>query len=555
MKKYSYLIIIVLISSLVLTGCLLSNISQVPATDQSGITYLTKTVPPVLVAQWSFDEGTGQTVADGTGVNHGQLGSTAVVDANDPSWVVSPFFGYGNALSFDGVNDYVIVADSDSLDITGMITIEARVKPTAVNGYRTIVSKRSSSVANYALRLWDGKVEFYYRKAGATQWSEWCTTAAPVSVGNPYHIAVTYTFGQGASIIVYVNGTSYGGSWIYGVSEDVTANTFPVYIGSIAGSQYFAGTIDEVLICGSALTPPEGLITINSNALYTNSISVTLNLAATDAVGVTGYRVANGTDASGGTTVVVPSATSFSADIPWDLIAGDGTKTVAVQYRDVALNWSPNYTNSIILDQTPPVVTVTLPNTGLGVGVYLLNEVVSADWSATDALSGVVPPSTGTISIDTSSVGTGKILTIAAGTAIDFAGNQSLVVSVPYSVGYDFIGFLPPVDNPPTVNVVKAGRTIPVKWQLTDADGEFISSLSVVVYNPLHYRLINCENGVSTDEVDATTTGATSLRYDSTNNQYVFNWQTSSAFANKCYELLLNLDDGTQYSAQFHFTK
>ena len=43
MKKYSYLIIIVLISSLVLAGCsLLSNISQVPATDQSGITSLTK---------------------------------------------------------------------------------------------------------------------------------------------------------------------------------------------------------------------------------------------------------------------------------------------------------------------------------------------------------------------------------------------------------------------------------------------------------------------------------------------------------------------------------
>jgi len=43
MKKYVYLIIIVLVSSLVLTGCtLLSNISQVPATEQSGITSLTK---------------------------------------------------------------------------------------------------------------------------------------------------------------------------------------------------------------------------------------------------------------------------------------------------------------------------------------------------------------------------------------------------------------------------------------------------------------------------------------------------------------------------------
>lgn len=43
MKKSYYLIVLVLILGLALTGCsLLSDISQVPATEQSGITYLTK---------------------------------------------------------------------------------------------------------------------------------------------------------------------------------------------------------------------------------------------------------------------------------------------------------------------------------------------------------------------------------------------------------------------------------------------------------------------------------------------------------------------------------
>lgn len=43
MKKLYYLIILTVILGLVLTGCsLLSNISQVPATEQSGISYLTK---------------------------------------------------------------------------------------------------------------------------------------------------------------------------------------------------------------------------------------------------------------------------------------------------------------------------------------------------------------------------------------------------------------------------------------------------------------------------------------------------------------------------------
>ena len=45
MKKLMYLIVLVLILGLVLTGCsLLSNVGQVPTAGQSGITYLTKGV-------------------------------------------------------------------------------------------------------------------------------------------------------------------------------------------------------------------------------------------------------------------------------------------------------------------------------------------------------------------------------------------------------------------------------------------------------------------------------------------------------------------------------
>ena len=46
MKKLYYLIVLALILGLVLTGCsLLSNVGQVPTTEQSGITYLTKGIP------------------------------------------------------------------------------------------------------------------------------------------------------------------------------------------------------------------------------------------------------------------------------------------------------------------------------------------------------------------------------------------------------------------------------------------------------------------------------------------------------------------------------
>ena len=74
MKKYHFLIIVALILGLVLTGCsLLSNISQVPATGQSGISYLTKgtlTKPDVvtLIAGQTIPVGTVSVWNDGINI-------------------------------------------------------------------------------------------------------------------------------------------------------------------------------------------------------------------------------------------------------------------------------------------------------------------------------------------------------------------------------------------------------------------------------------------------------------------------------------------------------
>jgi chitodextrinase len=58
-----------------------------------------------LIAEWRFDDGAGQTLTDASGHgHHGQLGSTAGADANDPAWATNPL-----RLQFDGVNDWVIV--------------------------------------------------------------------------------------------------------------------------------------------------------------------------------------------------------------------------------------------------------------------------------------------------------------------------------------------------------------------------------------------------------------------------------------------------------------
>jgi hypothetical protein len=120
---------------------------------------------------------------------------------------------------------------------------------------------------------------------------------------------------------------------------------------------------------------------------------------------------------------------------------------------------------------------------------------------------------------------------------------------------YGFTGFFPPVDNPNTLNVGKAGRTFPAKFQLPLCSGGYVSRLSAVT--SIRYQRIACYSFLSQDVMlsDADTSGSSGLRYDPTAKQYIFTWQTSASFANNCYELRFDFDNGSYQTALFKFTK
>jgi predicted extracellular nuclease len=115
-------------------------------------------------------------------------------------------------------------------------------------------------------------------------------------------------------------------------------------------------------------------------------------------------------------------------------------------------------------------------------------------------------------------------------------------------LNFGFSGFHSPVDNPPVVNTVNAGRAIPVKFSLSGDLG-----LDVLFGTPTT-SVFSCGSDGPTDEVDTTTTaGASGLTYDPATGEYTYVWNTQKAWAGQCRTFTMTFDDGAYRSADFQF--
>ncbi len=108
-------------------------------------------------------------------------------------------------------------------------------------------------------------------------------------------------------------------------------------------------------------------------------------------------------------------------------------------------------------------------------------------------------------------------------------------------------GFSQPVDTGRTLNLVKAGSTLPLKFEVFAGKTELTAT---DIFKPLSVKQVNCESSASLDEVEQTTTGNTALRYDATSGQYIWNWKTPSK-ADACFMVTVETLDGALKTAQF----
>lgn len=109
-------------------------------------------------------------------------------------------------------------------------------------------------------------------------------------------------------------------------------------------------------------------------------------------------------------------------------------------------------------------------------------------------------------------------------------------------ITYMFYGFDDPIDNE-LMNEAKAGRAIPVKWRLTDANGEPITSENS--FAGLHSFPIACgELTEPVETVDEYSAGDSSIQ-NLGDGYWQFNWKTPKIYAGSCRAMYVEFDSGT----------
>ena len=194
------------------------------------------------MAAYSFENGSGSTLSDvsGTG-NHGTIiGATWTTEGH-----------VGKALSFNGSNNWVRIADAPSLDLTTGMTLEAWVYPTALTGRHIVVLKQQLGQLAYAL--------YANTDSGTPSGNVFIDSVnneaegiLPLPLNTWSHLATTY---DGTRLRFYVNGVRVRSLVMSGLIQTFSGSLR--IGGNSVWGEYFSGRIDEMRIYNRALTTTE----------------------------------------------------------------------------------------------------------------------------------------------------------------------------------------------------------------------------------------------------------------------------------------------------------
>jgi hypothetical protein len=238
------------------------------------------------------------------------------------------------------------------------------------------------------------------------------------------------------------------------------------------------------------------------------------------------------------------ATSGLAAGCPADsTIFGEGTGLTASSGNvfDNAGNFSSAISAPAVdIDKTAPTVALVGGPTN-GASYYFGSVPAAPACTASDALSGLAAA----CSVSGYSAAVGSHTVTASAT--DKADNQSSASSSYTVLAWTLKGFYQPVDMNGVVNIVKNGSTVPLKFEIFAGATESTDTGDV---DSLTATQIDCDSSSAADDIEVTATGGTSLRYDATAGQFIYNWQTPKKPGN-CYRVTMTTDDGSSLVALF----
>ena len=215
----------------------------------------------------------------------------------------------------------------------------------------------------------------------------------------------------------------------------------------------------------------------------------------------------------------------------------DGTNSRNIRAATFSLGGCGDTTAPVLGTLTDVIVTLPPNSTATSMTVTFPTPAATDDSGTatvtTSPASGAVFP-VGTTTVDV--------------TATDGAGNTD-TGSFTVTVLHNFSGFLQPVDELPTVNVVNAGQAIPVKFSLSGNKG-----LNIFAAGYPSSSQIACDANEPGSVIEQTVAaGTSSLTYDAAADRYTYVWKTEKAWKGTCRILDLRLVDGSHHFAKFRF--
>jgi DNA-binding beta-propeller fold protein YncE len=229
-------------------------------------------------------------------------------------------------------------------------------------------------------------------------------------------------------------------------------------------------------------------------------------------------------------TVNLPVGTHTITLTVTDTGGGSDTDDVVITVQDTL---APDIT-------CPDDVVVNLPMNSNSTSMVVNYPAVTATDSCSSSVTVNSTPASGSVF----PVGA----TTVNATADDGAGHTSNC-SFTVTVQYNFAGFFQPVANLPVLNIVQAGRAIPIKFSLSGNKGLGIFAPGSPSSGP-----IACNSSDPALDLEETVTaGGSSLSYDPVSDLYIYVWKTEAAWAGTCRQLVVQLNDGTIHRANFKF--